>query len=124
MFLIFYTNFEIHLITKRECIIKKDCRGKFDLILQILYDKIQIQYKTKTIAIEIKSGKTVNTKIFCQVERYLVDTDVVLMVRVPTQDVVQIHSERITNELIDLSLLRRKADKILSNSVKKVPGDW
>ena len=99
--------------------------GKFDLILQILYDKLQIQYKTKTIAIEIKSGKTVNSKIFCQIERYLVDADVLLMVRVPTQDVVPIHSDRITNELIeDLSLLRRKADKILSNSVKKVPGDW
>lgn|GEM_PF-2367855 len=99
--------------------------GKFDLILQILYDKIRIQYKTKTIAIEIKSGKTVNSKIFCQIERYLVDTDVLLMVRVPTQDVVPIHSDRIMNELIeDLSLWKRKADKILSNSVKKVPGDW
>jgi hypothetical protein len=98
--------------------------GKFDP-LQILYDKIQIQYKTKTIAIEIKSGKTVNSKIFFQIERYLVDTDVLLMVRVPTQDVVPIHSDEIMNELIeDLSLLRRKADKILSNSVKKVPGDW
>ena len=47
------------------------------------------------------------------------------MVRVPTQDVVPIHSDGIINELIeDLSLLRRKADKILSNSVKKIPGDW
>ena len=47
------------------------------------------------------------------------------MVRVPTQDVVPIHSDRITNELIeDLSLMRRKGDKIVSNSVKKVPGDW
>ena len=99
--------------------------GKFDLILQILFDKIQIQYKTKTIAIEIKSGKTVNSKIFCQIERYLVDADVLLMVRIPTQDVVSIHNDRIINELIeDISLLRRKTDKILTNSVKKVPGDW
>ena len=36
-----------------------------------------------------------------------------------------IHSDEVINELIeDLSLLRRKADKILSTSVKKVPGDW
>ena len=99
--------------------------GKFNIILQILFDKIQIQYKTKTIAIEIKSGKTVNSKIFCQIERYLVDADVLLMVRVPTQDVVSIHNDRIINELIeDISLLRRKTDKILANSVKKVPGDW
>jgi hypothetical protein len=99
--------------------------GKFDLILQILYDKIKIQYKTRTIAIEIKSGKTVSSKIYCRIERYLVDTDVLLMVRVPYQDVVPIHSERIGNELIeDLSLLKRKANKILSNSIKKVPGDW
>ena len=47
------------------------------------------------------------------------------MVRVPTQDVVSIHNDRIINELIeDISLLKRKADKILANSVKKVPGDW
>ncbi len=100
--------------------------GKLDIIiLQMLYDKIQIQYKTKTIAIEIKSGETVNSKFFCQIERYLTDTDVLLMIRVPTQDVVAIYSDRIMNELIeDLSLLRRKADKILSNSVKKVPGEW
>jgi hypothetical protein len=100
--------------------------GKLDiLILQILYDKIQIQYKTKTIAIEIKSGKTVDSKTFCQIERYLTDTDVLIMVRVPTQDVVPIHTNIITNELIeDLSLLKRKAGKLLSNSVIKVPGDW
>ena len=100
--------------------------GKLDIIiLKMLYDKIQIQYKTKTIAIEIKSGQTVNSKIFCQIERYLIDADVLLMVRVPTQDVVAIHSDRIENELReDISLWRRKVDKILSNSVKKVPGDW
>lgn len=53
--------------------------GKLDIILQILYDKIQIKYKTRTIAIEIKSGKTVNSKIFCQIERYLADTDVLCL---------------------------------------------
>jgi hypothetical protein len=100
--------------------------GKLDIIiLKLFYDKIQIQYKTKTIAIEIKSGETVNSKIFCQIERYLMDTDVLLMIRVPTQDVVAIHGDGIVNDLIkDLSLLRRKAEKIISNSVKKVPGDW
>ena len=60
-----------------------------------------------------------------QIERYLADIDVLIMVRVPTQDVVPIHRNIIINELIeDISLLKRKADKILSNSVKKVPGDW
>jgi hypothetical protein len=100
--------------------------GKLDiLILQTQNNKIQLQYKTKTVAIEIKSGETVNSKTFCQIERYLADTDVLIMVRVPTQDVVPIHSDRIMNEIIeDLSLLKRKADKILSNSVIKVPGDW
>ena len=100
--------------------------GKLDiLILQTQNNKIQIKYKTKTIAIEIKSGKTIDSKIFCQIERYLTDTDVLIMVRVPTQDVVPIHKNIIINELIeDISLLKRKADKILSNSVIKVPGDW
>ena len=66
-----------------------------------------------------------NSKTFCQIERYLADTDVLIMVRVSTQDVVPSHSERIINELIeDISLLKRKADRILSNSVIKVPGDW
>ena len=99
--------------------------GKLDIILEILYDKLQIKYKTKTIAIEIKSGKTVDSKTFCQIERYLADTEVLIMVRVPTQDVVPIHSNIIMNELIeDISLLKRKGNKILSNSIKKVPGDW
>ena len=100
--------------------------GKLNiLILQTQNNKIQIRYKTKTIAIEIKSGKTVDSKTFFQIERYLADTDVLIMVRVPTQDVVPIHSDRTMNETIeDLSLLKRKAGKILSNSVIKVPGDW
>jgi hypothetical protein len=101
--------------------------GKLDIIiLQIRNnDALQLKYKTKTIAIEIKSGKTVDSKLFCQIERYLMDTDVLLMVRVPTQDVVAIHSDRIENELIeDVSLLIKKANRIASNSLKKVPGDW
>ena len=101
--------------------------GKLDvIILQIPnYEALQLKYKTKTIAIEIKSGKTVDSKLFCQIERYLMDTDVLLVVRVPTQDVVAIHSDIIENELIeDLSLLNKKANRLLSNSLKKVPGNW
>ncbi|MFB5600854.1 MAG: hypothetical protein ACE5SW_11590 [Nitrososphaeraceae archaeon] len=100
--------------------------GKLDiLILQTQNNKIHIKYKTKTIAIEIKSGKTIDSKIFCQIERYLADINVLIMVRVPTQDVVPIHSNLIINELIeDISLLNRKVDKILSNSIIKVQGDW
>ena len=96
--------------------------GKLDIIvLKLFFDKIQIHYKTKTIAIEIKSGETVNSKTFCQIERYLMDTDVLLMVRVSTKDVVAVYSDEIMNELItDISLLRRKADRIISNTLKKI----
>lgn len=39
--------------------------------------------------------------------------------------IVTIHSNRIENELIeDVSLLIKKANRIASNSLKKIPGDW
>jgi hypothetical protein len=53
------------------------------------------------------------------------DVDILFMVRVHTQDVAVIHSDRINNELIeDLRLINKKASRIASNSLKKVPGDW
>ena len=60
----------------------------------ILPDKIILKDGLKVLTIEIKSGKSID--IF-QVERYLIDSDVLLLIRVPTEEVITIDSAFIKN---------------------------
>jgi hypothetical protein len=55
----------------------------------------------------------------------LIDVDVLIRIRVPTEDVVIIYNTFIKDELKkDLTRITRKADEILSNKLIIVPGDW
>ena len=50
----------------------------------------------KKVGIEVKSGKSID---LFQIERYLYELDVLLVVRVPTRDVVKISQKDIAEEL-------------------------
>jgi hypothetical protein len=97
--------------------------GKLDIA--VLVGKIELKYGRKIIAIEIKSGKTVDSKLFNQIQRYLSGVDLLLIVRIPTNDVVPIDSAAIRSVIInEVNLLTRKAEKMLAGDVTRVPGDW
>jgi hypothetical protein len=62
--------------------------GKLDIA--VLGNKIELRYNRKIIAIEIKTGETVNSGLFNQIQRYLTGVDLLLIVRIPSNDVVPI----------------------------------
>lgn len=99
--------------------------GKLDIGIQFDNMRIIFEYGRKNIAIEIKTGHSVKSDHFSQIERYLVDVDVLIRIRVPTEDVVVIYNTFIKDVLIkDLTRLTRKADEIISDKRIIVPGDW
>jgi replication factor A1 len=99
--------------------------GKLDIEVQFDNTRIVVEYGRKTIAIEIKTGHSVKSDHFFQIERYLIDVDVLIRIRVPTEDVVVIYNTFIKDVLIkDLKRLTLKADEIISDKRIIVPGDW
>jgi hypothetical protein len=87
--------------------------------------RIILEYGRKNIAIEIKTGHSVKSDHFNQIERYLIDVDVLVRIRVPTEDVVVIYNTFIKDVLIkDLARLTRKADEMISDKRIIVPGNW
>ena len=97
--------------------------GRLDIA--VLPDKIELRYGRKIIALEIKSGHTVDSKLFNQVQRYLTEVDLLIIIRVPTNDVVPIEADSIKDVLIsDVKLLTRKANKIRTGDLTKVLGEW
>src|SRR5262249_86279 len=58
-------------------------------------------------------------------ERYLFDSDLLIVVRVPTRDVVVITRDLLKDELNEIALsLSRKAQRIVNGNLIKVQGDW
>jgi hypothetical protein len=52
-------------------------------------NRIVFKYNKKVIGIEIKSGKTFDTKNIFQIERYMIDCDLMLVIRVFYGDVFE-----------------------------------
>lgn len=66
------------------------------LDIMITYDRILLNYHEKTICVEIKSGQSID---LFQIERYLYESYILIVVRIPTRDVVSIHQKSIACEL-------------------------
>jgi hypothetical protein len=97
--------------------------GKLDIA--VLGGKIELRYNRKIIAIEIKTGETVNSGLFNQIQRYLTGVDPLLIVRIPSNDVVPIDTAMIKDILVkEVNLLARKAESVLTGDTTKVSGDW
>jgi hypothetical protein len=76
----------------------------------------------KKVGIEVKSGKSID---LFQIERYLYELDVLLVVRVPTRDVVKISQKDIAEELnTNILSLTDKIQQINTYSLIKVEGEW
>lgn len=97
--------------------------GKLDIA--VLPDKIRIKYGRRLIAIEIKTGRWVDSSLFNQIERYLLELDILIVARVPTEDVAAIDSAPLGDILEkNLNILIRKSHRIMSGRRIKIPGDW
>ena len=66
-----------------------------DIVIQS--EKIVVNYHEKTIFIEIKSGQSID---LFQIERYLYESDVLVIVRVPTREVVVLHQSKLGDDLV------------------------
>jgi hypothetical protein len=98
----------------------KVSNGKFDIA--IFYDKIILKYHKKIICVEIKSGKSID---LFQIERYLYECDLLVIVRVPTQDVTIIHHTNIVNELkAGILSAIQKISQLNASDPLKVQGEW
>jgi hypothetical protein len=76
----------------------------------------------KKVGIEVKSGKSID---LFQIERYLYELDVLLVVRVPTRDVVKILQKDISQELSkNILSLTEKIQQINTYGLIKVEGEW
>lgn len=94
--------------------------GTLDIVIS--YDKILLNYHEKTICIEIKSEQSID---LFQIERYLYESYLLIVVRVPTRDVVPIHQANIANELITgITSAIEKIDLLNDNNLLKVQGEW
>lgn len=100
--------------------------GKQDIVLLPVNNLIILNHNKKRIGIEIKSGKTFDTKNVFQLERYLVECDLLIVIRVPYEQVDIINTLTLENTLINnLSLLSRKIQRIRSdNNNLRVEGEW
>lgn len=94
--------------------------GTLDIVIK--YDKIILNYHEKSICIEIKSGRSID---LFQIERYLYESYVLIVVRVPTRDVVPIHQANIAGELIaGINSMIKKIEVLNENNSLKVQGEW
>jgi hypothetical protein len=90
--------------------------------ISISSDQIICLNNGKRVGIEVKSGKSID---LFQIERYLYELDVLLVVRVPTRDVVKISQKDIAEELNNNILLyTKKIQQINTYGLIKVEGEW
>jgi len=76
----------------------------------------------KKVGVEVKSGKSID---YFQIERYLYELDILLVVRVPTRDVVKISQKDIAEDLNkNILLLTEKIQQINTDDLIKVEGEW
>jgi hypothetical protein len=83
---------------------------------------ICINKEKKRVGIEVKSGKTID---LFQIERYLCQLDILIVVRVPTQEVTKISQNDIINELTNNNIsIIKKIQQINEHGLIKVRGEW
>jgi hypothetical protein len=89
----------------------------------IYSDKIIcINKEKKRVGIEVKSGRSID---LFQIERYLCQLDILIVVRVPTQEVTKISQKDITQELINNNFSTiQKIRQIKEQGLIKVKGEW
>lgn len=98
--------------------------GKLDIVI-MPGSKIILKYNKRVIAIELKSGKSADAKMLYQIERYLPECDILLFVRIPTEEVTLIYRDSVeTNLKKSILLLNRKISRITNGEMIKVQGDW
>jgi hypothetical protein len=80
----------------------------------------------KIVGIEIKSGEVVESKHFEQIDRYLFDVniDLLIRIRVPTEDVSEIKNTYKKVLINDIARLTNKARRIMAKEASVVPGKW
>jgi hypothetical protein len=94
--------------------------GTIDILIS--YEKIILNYHEKTICIEVKSGQSID---LFQIERYLYESDVLLVIRVPTREVVPFHQSKLVGELVNnIKVTIEKIDLLTAHDLLKVQGDW
>jgi replication factor A1 len=99
--------------------------GRLDIGIQFDHMRIVLGYGRKNIAIEIKTGNSVKSDHFFQVDRYLIDVDVLIRIRIPTEDVAVICNTFIREmQIRNLERLIAKADEIMADKPIIVPGEW
>jgi hypothetical protein len=90
--------------------------------ISISSDQIIRLNNGKRIGIEVKSGQSID---LFQIERYLYELDVLLVVRVPTRHVVKISQKDIAEVLNkNVLLLIEKVRQINTYGLIKVEGEW
>ena len=98
--------------------------GKLDIVI-MPGGKIILKYNKRIIGIELKSGKSADAKMLYQIERYLPECDILLFVRILTEEVTLIYTDSVETNLIDsISRLNRKISRITNGELVKVQGDW
>ena len=98
--------------------------GRLDIAI-LPGSKIVLKYNNKIIAIELKSGKWADASMLFQIERYLLDCDVLIFVRIPTEEVTLIRREPLKSSLTEnASSLHRKILSLINGHRDKVQGDW
>lgn len=98
--------------------------GKLDIVI-MPGSKIILKYNKRVIAIELKSGKSADASMLYQIERYLPDCDMLLFVRIITEEVTLINRNSVENSLVEsIARLNHKISGITSGKLIKVQGDW
>lgn len=97
-----------------------------DNVIAISDNRIVFKYNEKVIGIEVKTGKTFETKHIFQIERYMIDYDLLLVTRVAYGDVFRIHTSSIKDNVLikNISSLTQKVQQIRDNKLIRVPGEW
>ena len=76
----------------------------------------------KLSTLKLKAGQSID---LFQIERYLYESYLLLVVRVPTRDIVPIHQANIASELIEgITSMIQKIELLSDSSSLKVQGDW
>jgi hypothetical protein len=98
--------------------------GKLDILIKP-GSNIILTYNKKTIAIELKTGKTADASMLFQIERYLPECDILIFVRILTEEVTLIERNLVEINLKESKLrLNRKINRLTNGELTKVKGEW
>jgi hypothetical protein len=100
--------------------------GRLDIKIEFDGRRVVLKDNIKVVGIEIKSGDVVESKHFEQIDRYLFDVniDLLIRIRVPTEDVVEIQNIYKDVLINDIVRLTNKTRRIMAKEASVVPGKW